>query len=409
VAELRVLTFTTLYPNAARPNHGVFVENRLRQTLARHEMAATVLAPVPFFPFTAAAFGAYALYARAPREEVRHGIAVHHPRFLLIPKFGMSAAPLLLYRGALAACRRLGLDKSKFDVIDAHYFYPDGVAAAWLAEALNLPFVVTARGSDLNTLAEFDQARRRILWAAERARAVITVSGALARRAVEIGIPETKLAVLRNGIDLDQFAPQDQKTARRRFGVSGFVIVSVGNLIDLKGHDLTIKAVAAVPGATLLIAGGGPLREALRAQAEALGAGGRVRFLGEVPHQDLALLYSAADVSVLMSEREGWANVLLESMACGTPVIATRVGGNAEVITKPEAGVLLPERSAAALTAALIEFRDRRVERTATRRHAEGFGWGAVAAGNYALLKAASNSPLDGAAQTIVAEAMRLA
>jgi glycosyltransferase involved in cell wall biosynthesis len=133
-----------------------------------------------------------------------------------------------------------------------------------------------------------------------------------------------------------------------------------------------------------------------------------VRLLGEVPHGDLASLYSAADVSVLMSAREGWANVLLESMACGTPVIATRVGGNAEAITRPESGLLLPERSAAALTAALIEFRARQIERGATRRHAEGFGWGAVAAGNYALLKAASgSSPPDDTAQTIVAEAMR--
>jgi glycosyltransferase involved in cell wall biosynthesis len=408
VAKLRVLTFTTLYPSAARPNHGVFVENRLRQTLARHDMAATVLAPVPFFPFTSAAFGTYALFARAPHAEVRHGVVVHHPRYLLIPKIGMRAAPFLLYRGALAACRRLGLDKSKFDVIDAHYFYPDGVAAAWLAEALSLPFVVTARGSDLNTLAEYGHARRHILWAAERARAVITVSGALARRAVDIGIAETKVAVIRNGVDLDQFTPRDREAARRRFGVSGFVIVSVGNLVDLKGHDLTIKAVAAIPGVTLLIAGGGPLREALRAQAETLGVTERVRLLGEVPHQDLAALYSAADVSVLMSEREGWANVLLESMACGTPVIATRVGGNAEAITRPESGLLLAERSAGALTAALIEFRDRRLERAATRRHAEGFGWHAVAAGNYALLKAASGpSRLDQAARTIVADAMR--
>ena len=105
MTALRVLTFTTLYPNAAKPNHGVFVENRLRQTLARHDLRSTVVAPVPFFPFTAEMFGAYARFARAPELEVRHGVEVHHPRYLSIPKIGMNVAATLLYRGGLTACR----------------------------------------------------------------------------------------------------------------------------------------------------------------------------------------------------------------------------------------------------------------------------------------------------------------
>jgi teichuronic acid biosynthesis glycosyltransferase TuaC len=335
-------------------------------------------------------FGAYARFARTPEHEMRHGVHVHHPRYLSIPKVGMNVAATLLYRGGLTACRMHQLNNTTIDVIDAHYFYPDGVAAARLSKALGIPFVVTSRGTDLNVLANFPRVRQQILWAAEQAAAVITVSGALRQRAIEVGIDDKKIAVLRNGVDLEQFTPQEREASRRQFGASGFTVVSVGNLVPLKGHDLTIEAVASMPDATLLIAGGGPLHDALVARAAALGVADRVKLLGEVPHGQLARLYSAADVSVLMSEREGWANVLLESMACGTAVVATRVGGNAEAITSPAAGALLPERSSQALAAALQAFRQTPNDRPATRRHAEAFGWGAVAAGNFALLKAAA-------------------
>ncbi len=408
MAALRVLTFTTLYPNAEMPNHGVFVENRLRQTMAHHDVRATVVAPVRFFPFTSSVFGSYARYARVPRVEERHGIAVHHPRYFLIPKVGMNIVPWFLCRAGLAACRRLGLNKQSIDVIDAHYFYPDGVAAAMLARDLEIPFVVTARGTDLNVLPDFPLVRRRIVWAAQEAAATITVSAALKGKLLELGVDPRKAAVLRNGVDLDLFKPVDREAARRRLGLSGFTILSVGNLVALKGHELTIEALASLKDCTLLIAGGGPLRETLRARAMSLGVGDRLRLLGEVPHTQLAELYSAADAFVLMSEREGWANVLLESMACGTPALATDVGGNAEIITRAEAGALLGERSVPALVAAVNALRARTPDRAATRRFAEGFGWRAVAAANYALLSAAGrggSEQLD--AEAIVSRAMQ--
>lgn len=407
MAALRVLTFTTLYPNAEKPNHGVFVENRLRQTLARHDVRATVLAPVPYFPLSGKIFGSYGQFARVPLSETRHGVQVHHPRYALIPKIGMSTAPRSLYFAARAACRRLGLDKNSIDVIDAHYFYPDGVAAAMLARQLDIPFVVTARGTDLNVLPEFPAARRQIIWAAQQAAATITVSSALKQKLLALGVDPGRAAVLRNGVDLDVFKPVDRDAARRRLGLPGHVILSVGNLVPLKGHELTIDAMATLTDSTLLIAGGGPLRDALEARARSLGVGDRVRLLGEVPHRQLAELYSAADMFVLMSEREGWANVLLEAMACGTPALATNVGGNGEIVASPEAGILLRERSAAALADAVQALRLRMPQRDATRRYAEGFGWGAVAAANYALLLAASKSggaPI--AAGAIVSKAM---
>jgi teichuronic acid biosynthesis glycosyltransferase TuaC len=407
LAALRVLTFTTLYPNAEKPNHGVFVENRLRQTLARHDMKATVLAPVPYFPFTAKLFGTYGQFARVPLVEERHGVKVHHPRYALIPKIGMSTAPRTLYLAARAACRRLGLDKNSIDVIDAHYFYPDGVAAAMLARHLDIPFVVTARGTDLNVLPDFPIVRRQIIWAAQQASATITVSSALKQKLLALGADPARAAVLRNGVDLEVFKPADRETSRRQLGVSGHVILSVGNLVPLKGHELTIDAMASLTDSTLLIAGGGPLREALQARAIARGVAARVRLLGEVAHKQLAELYSAADVFVLMSEREGWANVLLEAMACGTPALATNVGGNGEIVAAPAAGLLLRRRSTEGLIEAVQTLRRQMPERAATRRYAEGFGWGAVAAANFALLSAASKSggaPI--AADAIVSNSM---
>lgn len=407
MTALRVLTFTTLYPNAEKPNHGVFVENRLRQTLARHDVKASVLAPVPYFPFTSEMFGSYGRFARVPAVEERHGVPVHHPRYALIPKVGMNVTPRFLYYAARAACRRLGLDKSSIDVIDAHYFYPDGVAAAMLARDLDIPFVVTARGTDLNVLPDFPVVLRQILQAAEQASATITVSGALKQKLIALGADAERAAVLRNGVDLDLFKPVERDAARRRLGLSGHVILSVGNLVPLKGHELTIDALTSLPDSSLLIAGAGPLREALQARAQSLGLVDRVRLLGEVPHAQLSELYSAADVFVLMSEREGWANVLLESMACGTPALATNVGGNAEIVASAAAGMLLPDRSAAALVNAVRALRQRAPDRTETRRYAEGFGWASVAAANYSLLLAASQSgggPI--AAQAIVSRAM---
>jgi len=408
LAALRVLTFTTLYPNAEKPNHGVFVENRLRQTLARHDVRATVLAPVPYFPFSSSIFGSYARFARVPAVEERHGIRIHHPRYLLIPKAGMNVAPWFLYRAALSACRRLGLDKSSIDVIDAHYFYPDGVAAALLARDLDIPFVVTARGTDLNVLPAFPLVRRQIVWAAQKAAAIITVSNALKRKLLELGVNPEKSTVLRNGVDLALFKPLDREAAKRRLGLTGYTILSVGNLVPLKGHELTIDALASLKDCTLLIAGGGPLREALQARANSLGAGDRVRLLGEVPHAQLPELYSAADAFVLMSEREGWANVLLESMACGTPALATDAGGNAEIVASAAAGALLRERSVSALIDAVRVLRQQAPDRTATRLYAEAFGWSAVAAANYALLKAASSrGDVPVVAEAIVTQAMR--
>jgi glycosyltransferase involved in cell wall biosynthesis len=391
----RVLVFSTLFPNAAQPNHGVFVENRLRETVALGRLSATVLAPVPFFPSAHGVFGRYALFARAPQREVRHGIEVLHPRYPVAPKFGSWLAPLALFRTGLRAVRGLELEGRRFDVIDAHYLYPDGVAAARLGQALRIPVVLTARGTDLTLIASHAGPRRAIRSAIREASVSVAVCEDLRRRLVEIGAPAERTLTLRNGVDLETFHPGDRRAARATLGCDGFTLLSVGSLIERKGHALTIEALRNQPSWRLLIAGSGPLRGQLDALARHLNVADRVHFLGEVPHRSLPALYTAADVLVLASSREGWANVLLEAMACGAPVAATDVNGTREVVTAPSAGRLILGRSAAAVAEAVRSIEASPPLRSETRRYAERFGWDETAQANSALLTAAGAAGYD--------------
>lgn len=396
---MRILTFTTLYPNAARPNHGVFVETRLRQVLAQGSIEARVIAPVPWFPSTNHRFGTYAAYGRAPRTEERHGIKVWHPRYPVVPKVGMVLAPLLLALAARPAVARM-LDTYPFELIDAHYFYPDGIAAVILGRVFRKPVVITARGSDINVIPRFTLPRKMIQWAAQQADRIVTVSQALQQRLVALGVAPGCISVLRNGVDLDLFRPTDRDEARKRLGFSGTTLFSVGHLVAAKGHDVAIRALARLPDCRLVIAGQGPQRRALMALAQALGVAGRVTLVGDMPQQELAVYYAAADALVLMSRTEGWPNVLLESMACGTPVITTDVGGTSEVVRAPEAGMLLRERTPDALVNAVKQFWTDRPDRAQTRRYAERFGWAATASAQLALYNdVVSRSRAPGAAR----------
>lgn len=372
---LKLLTLTTLYPNAAMPSHGIFVENRLRHLRATGAVENPVVAPVPWFPFRTQMFGEYGKFASAPRREERHGARIDHPRYLVIPKIGMSLAPASLYKAFKSGYERVLRQGVKPDILDAHYFYPDGVAAARLARETGIPLAITARGTDINLIPRYPGPRQAILEAAQTAGHMITVCEALRRALIDMGVPAEKVTTLRNGVDLDMFHPLDREWARRRFAVGGRTILSVGHLIERKGHNFVIEALSEFPDTTLLIAGEGPEEKALKALAARLGLSDRVRFLGRLPHEDLPALYSAADALVLASSREGWANVLLEAMACGTPVVATDIWGTGEVVAAKEAGVLVKDRSGAALADGLRRLVDNLPDRAATRAYAEGFSW----------------------------------
>jgi glycosyltransferase involved in cell wall biosynthesis len=394
--KIHLLVFTSLYPNAAQPRHGVFVEERLRHLVDSGRVAATVVAPVPWFPFRSPMFGAYATYASVPKNEERYGIKISHPRYPVIPKLGMSIAPFLMFRALLPAVRHLRSSGTEFDLIDAHYFYPDGVAAARLGAALGKPVVITARGSDVTWIPRYRRARRQIVWAANRVDAVVTVSQALEGKVTALGVDPAKTTVLRNGVDLDRFGPRDRADLRARLGLAGTVWLAVGNLVELKGVHITLAALARVPDVTLMIAGRGPEEMRLRQLADRLGVGSRVRYLGVIPHAQLADYYNAADAMVLASSREGMPNVVLESLACGTPVVAAPFQGVTELINVPEAGEIAAQRSGEAIASAWGRLHERAPKRAATRAVAERLGWQPVVEAQLALYeKVLSASRLD--------------
>ncbi|MDY0747248.1 glycosyltransferase family 4 protein [Paucibacter sp. R3-3] len=387
---LKILTFSTLFPSSVRPTHGIFVETRLRELLKSGQVESRVVAPVPWFPASHPRWGDYAKFAATPASEQRNGLDVLHPRYLLLPKVGMTAAPLTLALGARAAVQKLIDEGFDFDLIDAHYYYPDGVAAALLAKWFHKPLTITARGTDLNLIPQYALPARMIDWAARRASASIGVCAALMDVLRGRGHDPARLHVLRNGVDLQRFRPLSPADMRADLGIDGApLLLSVGHLIERKGHHIAIEALAELakirPDARLVIIGEGEERAGLAALAVRLGVSEKVRLTGALPNAELLKWYSAADALLLCSSREGWANVLLEAMACGAPVVATDIWGTPEVVAAPEAGRLVTRRDGPAFASAISELLDAGVDRLATRRYAEGFSWQATTEGQLEL------------------------
>jgi glycosyltransferase involved in cell wall biosynthesis len=380
---VRLLTLTTLFPNSRQPRHGIFVANRLRRLCATGRVDATVVAAVPWFP------GAYRDVVGIPEVESVFGFDVRHPRYVHVPALGMRIQPDSLARALLDELRRNAMDASRFDAIDAHYFYPDGVAAARIAKELALPLFISARGSDINLIGGIPFARKRMLQAAREARALIAVSAALADAMVALGMPRERIHVLRNGVDMDLFAPFPRGAARRRFGLDqdGVWVLGVGNLVPEKGFDLLVRAVAGLAKVRLLLIGEGPLRRQLRSLADAV-APGRVELRDSLPQAELRYAYAACDVLALPSLREGWPNVLLEAIACGTPVVAAAVGGVPEIVGDNAPGLLVEGRSPLAWQSSLRQVLAAQYSADAVRQYAARFGWEDVVARQCSLYEA---------------------
>jgi glycosyltransferase involved in cell wall biosynthesis len=334
---LRVLTLSTLFPTAERPTFGVFVERQTLELAERGDVRLQIVSPVGLPPWPLSLHPHYAERRRLPKQEVWKGMIVHRPRYRALPLVAHHRAAETM-AGAILPLLREIRETLPFDVIDAEYFWPDGVAAMHLAHSLGIPFSVKARGSDIHYWGGISAVAAQLKAASVEAAGLIAVSEALKLDMIALGMPADRIVVHRAGVDLSIFRPAERKAAKAALSVDGPLLASVGALIPLKGQSLAIAALDRIPGATLILAGDGPERAALERQAAPYGP--RVRFLGNRPHGELPDLLAAADVMVLPSEREGLATVWVEALACGTPIVVPDVGGAREVVDRPTAGRL---------------------------------------------------------------------
>jgi teichuronic acid biosynthesis glycosyltransferase TuaC len=328
---LRVLTLSTLFPDASRPNFGIFVERQVLALNSRDDVAVHVVAPVGVPPWPLSMLSRYRTLARLPAREHWKGLTVDRPHFLNLPGLGGRTHAPVLARALVPVLEAIRAEFA-FDLIAAEFFYPDGPAAVALGRHFGVPVSVTARGSDIHRWGKVPGVAGQVLAAGRAADGMHAVSEAIREDMVAMGMPGERIRAIATGVDQVRFAPCDRVAGKAALGVSGPLVASLGALIPLKGHDIVIDAVARLPGVNLWIAGQGPERGRLEAQIARLGLGDRVRLLGGVPADDVAALVGAADVMALASEREGLANAWLEALASGTPVVIPDVGGARQVL-----------------------------------------------------------------------------
>jgi glycosyltransferase involved in cell wall biosynthesis len=378
----RLLVLSQLYPRSGQPGAGLFVRERMVR-VARH-LPLVVVSPVPWFPLQGL-IRRFRPHFRppAPRFEHQDGVAVYFPRYLSVPGVAKALDGWLLALGCWRLLRRLRREPG-FDVIDAHFAYPDGFAAGLLGRWFRVPVTITLRGTEPR-LRRSRTGRRLLRAALARASRIFTVSDSLRRVALTAGAPPERVRVVPNGVDTAKFRPLDRRRARRalRLPEAGPVLVSVGTLVERKGFHRVLEVLPRLkqghPGLRYLIVGGsgpeGDWESHLRQRVAELGLADTVHFLGALPPAALRIPLSAADVFVLATRNEGWANVFLEAMACGLPVVTTDVGGNREVVAGPGLGRVVPFGDDAALAQALGLALERDWDRGAIRDYALANGW----------------------------------
>lgn len=394
---LRLLSISTLYPAPSRMGFGRFVARQMEALAARGDWQVTVINPIGLPPLP---LKRYAPLRAIPAFQAQGAIAVHHPRFTLIPALSGPLNPALIASAILPLAKRLHAE-TPFHMVDAQFFYPDGPAAARIAQALDLPLAIKARGSDIHLWGENASARRQMIAAAHQAKALLSVSRALARDMAAMGMPEATTHVHYTGLDRERFQPLERRAARQLISAipslhvwsTGPLLLCVGALVPIKGQAIAIRALTHLAqDVRLAIAGTGADENTLKALTKQLGLESRVHFLGAVEHDLLPQLLCAADAMVLPSEREGLANAWIEAIACGTPVVIPDVGGAREVVLDNSAGRIV-DRSPEAIAKAVTELLANPPSQQSVAANAERFSWSSNAAALAAIYEKAATKP----------------
>jgi glycosyltransferase involved in cell wall biosynthesis len=378
----KLVVFSSLYPSQVRPTAGVFIRERMSKVA--EQLPLVVVSPVPWFPLQGLIRLCKPEFRPQPALfEQQHGIDVYYPRFFSIPGLLKSWDGWFMAMGSFWTLYRLR-KQFQFNIIDAHFAYPDGFAATLLGKWFAAPVTITLRGTEVPQ-SKLPHIRKRLLQALNNATQIFSVSESLKHHVVALGADADKIQRIGNGVDTDKFYPVDKQIARQQLNLPGDakVLISVGGLVDRKGFHRVIDVLPALvkqtPNLIYLIVGGpspeGNISERLQQQVSGLGLTQHVRFLGALPSDQLKTPLSVSDVFVLSTANEGWANVFLEAMACGLPVITTDVGGNAEVVNDEALGTIVSFGDSQALQTALSAALAKTWDKVKIIKYAEANAW----------------------------------
>jgi len=378
-APMKVLLVSNIFPNSAEKERGIFT---YQIALALNgKCRIEVAAPLPWVPspLRKKNNGKHA-HGQVPVQEKIGGLAIHHPRYGVIPRFFGFMHPVFMFLPLLRLIKRLDREE-RIDIINAHWIFPDGVAATWVGRRLKKPVVLTALGCDINHYPSLPF-RRGLIQGALGAADVVTVKGnSLREKALELQAPDERIRVIPNGVDLDRFNVVDKIEARRQLGVrgNGPFLLSVGSLDEVKGSRYLLEALKGIKNDLehlpyLLMVGDGHLKQALLSQAQNLGIAHRVSFFGKRSHHEIPIWMNAADLFCLPSIREGRPNALLEAFACGTPAVASDVGSIPEIIHEGN-GSMARAGDPESLRRQIVLCLNRSWDRKAIRKTVSGLTW----------------------------------
>lgn len=382
---MKVLVLSHLYPYTLQPTFGLFVHDQVKELAKRCELV--VVSPTPLSPPILRRLKArWAQYASKPHQTTWDGIQVYHPRYVNIP--GVRGFPIsaYFYRWTVNQVLCKLASSFKFDLVHAHTICPDGFAAVRTSQQTGIPVVCTIHGSDINTYPYQTRLTRFITQQAIRnIDVVITVSRALKEKTLALATPKSEIRVIGNGVDLGKFTPIDKRQARAELDLPQHnkILLYASRLDRAKGLSdllLAFDTVQARRGDCLLaLVGDGPYKRHLEKEIVELGLQGNVLFAGLRPHTEIAKWMSACDLVVQPSLYEGAPLPVYEAMACGRPMIASRVGGIPDLISSDDLGFLVPPSSPGALAESLLRGLEKNWDLRRIRNYGIQGSWGAIA------------------------------
>lgn len=366
---MKVLIITNLFPNKAEPARGIFNKQLIIELAKLCEVK--VIAPLPWYRN---------FKLKLPEKECICGIEVYHPQYFMIPKVGRALYGFYFFASLIGLVRRI-YKNYPFDIIFSPWVYPDGVGSYMISQKLKKPIVIQAMGSDINLATRYFLRKKLISWALRNSSGVIAKTRDLKERVKNMGVPCGHISLVPNGVDAELFLTSDKKRCRQRLGLNlqQKIILFVGNLEPVKGIERLLDAFTMVSSArkdvSLIVIGDGSLKKRLQKKSQGMPFDGRIKFMGRKKHEEIPFWLSACDILCLPSLNEGCPNVILESLACARPVVATKTGGIPELINSESLGILVEPGNVRSLANGLLKGLDRNWSEDLLRNRVSNFSW----------------------------------